>query len=73
VSFLKTPRKTRDLPKAIQTRVARGLTHMASDPFRGNVRVLQGEEWKGVFRMRIGLPDPLCADRKKKRSGKTYR
>jgi mRNA-degrading endonuclease RelE of RelBE toxin-antitoxin system len=42
------------LPKAIQKRVERVLTQMAADPFQGDVRHLQGEEWKGVFRRRIG-------------------
>lgn len=44
----------RGLPKAIQKRVARVLTQMETDPLLGNVRALQGDEWKGVFRRRIG-------------------
>jgi mRNA-degrading endonuclease RelE of RelBE toxin-antitoxin system len=73
----------RDLPKAIQKRVARVCTQMASDPFLGNVKALQGEEWKDVFRRRIGDYRILfTTDRKKGivqvlrillRSGKTYR
>jgi mRNA-degrading endonuclease RelE of RelBE toxin-antitoxin system len=73
----------RDLPKAIRKRVARVFTQNASDPFLGNVKALQGEEWKGVFRRRIGDYRILfTADRKTKivhvlrillRSGKTYR
>jgi mRNA-degrading endonuclease RelE of RelBE toxin-antitoxin system len=27
---------------------------MAADPFHGNVKALQGPEWKGAFRRRIG-------------------
>lgn len=56
---------------------------MASDPFQGNVKVLQGEEWKGVFRRRLGDYRLLftVAHREQKvtihqitlRSGKTYR
>jgi mRNA interferase RelE/StbE len=71
------------LPKAIQKRVARVLAQMATDPFRGNVKALQGEEWKGVFRRRIGDYRLLfTADHEKKlvvvhqislRSDKTYR
>lgn len=71
------------LPKAIQKRVARLLTQMAADPFRGNVKALQGEEWKGVFRRRMCDYRLLfTADHTKKvfvvqqislRSGKTYR
>ena len=44
----------RGLPRAIQKRVARVLTEMAADPFHGNVKALQGPDWKGVFRRRIG-------------------
>jgi hypothetical protein len=43
----------RGLPKAIQKRIARALGEMAADPFRGNVKPLQGKEWKGVFRRRL--------------------
>jgi mRNA-degrading endonuclease RelE of RelBE toxin-antitoxin system len=56
---------------------------MASDPFRGNVKALKGDEWKSVFRRRIGDYRILfTADRKDEivhvlrillRSGKTYR
>lgn len=44
----------RSLPKAIQKRVARVVTQMASDPFQGDVKALKGEAWRGVFRRRIG-------------------
>jgi len=44
----------RGLPRTIQKRVARVLTEMAVDPFHGNVKALQGPEWKGAFRRRIG-------------------
>ena len=73
----------RDLSKAIQKRVARVCTQMASDPFLGDVKALQGEAWKGVFRRRIGDYGILfTVDRKEEtvhvlrillRSGKTYR
>jgi mRNA-degrading endonuclease RelE of RelBE toxin-antitoxin system len=72
-----------DLPKAIQQRVARVMTQMAIDPFQGNVIALQGDDWKGVFRRRIGDYRLLFkAVHEKKsvtvvrillRSGKTYR
>jgi mRNA-degrading endonuclease RelE of RelBE toxin-antitoxin system len=71
------------LPKAIQKRVARAMAQMANDPFAGNVKALQGEQWKGVFRRRIGDYRILfTADRATEtvvihqislRSGKTYR
>ena len=73
----------RGLPKVIQKRVARVVAQMAVDPFQGNVKALQGKEWKGVFRRRMGDYRLLfTADRGKKlfvvqqisiRSGKTYR
>jgi mRNA-degrading endonuclease RelE of RelBE toxin-antitoxin system len=73
----------KDLPKAIQKRVGRVLDHMASDPFSGDVKALQGDEWKGVYRRRIGdyrilfLPDHqkkiVGILRILRRSGKTYR
>jgi len=47
-------RDLHDLPKAIQKRVARVLDQMQGDPFQGDVIALKGEEWKGVFRRRIG-------------------
>jgi mRNA-degrading endonuclease RelE of RelBE toxin-antitoxin system len=56
---------------------------MASDPFHGDVKALRGQEWKGVFRRRIGDYRLLfAADHAEKaiiiqqislRSGKTYR
>jgi len=44
----------RRLPKRIQKRFARTLTQMAADPFDLNVKALKGDEWRGVFRRRIG-------------------
>ena len=73
----------RKLPKAIHDRVARVLTQMQSDPFQGNVKALHGEEWKGVFRRRIGdyrllfsvnyVNRTVSVLRILLRSGKTYR
>lgn len=56
-------RDLQDLPKPIQKRVARVVRQMQDDPFQGDVKALRGDEWKGVFRRRIGdyrllfLPD----------------
>lgn len=47
-------RDLRGLPKGIQKRFARTLTQMADDPFEGNVKALKGDEWRGVFRRRVG-------------------
>jgi mRNA-degrading endonuclease RelE of RelBE toxin-antitoxin system len=72
-----------DLPRAIQKRVARVMTQMAIDPFQGNVIALQGDDWKGVFRRRIGdyrllfkavhEKNSVIVVRILLRSGKTYR
>ncbi|MGO9257434.1 MAG: type II toxin-antitoxin system RelE family toxin [Bryobacteraceae bacterium] len=74
-----------DLPKAIQKRVARVAAQMAAtdEPFQGDVKALRGDEWKGVFRRRIGDYRILfTVDQEHKlirvlrillRSGKTYR
>ena len=43
-----------DLPRKVQERVGRTLDQMAVDPFQGDVKALQGKEWKGIFRRRIG-------------------
>jgi mRNA-degrading endonuclease RelE of RelBE toxin-antitoxin system len=47
-------RDLHDLPDAVQKRIARMLDQMQDDPFLGDVKALQGEEWKGVFRRRLG-------------------
>jgi mRNA-degrading endonuclease RelE of RelBE toxin-antitoxin system len=39
----------KDLPGKV-----RALDEMASDPFQGDVKLLRGMEWKGIFRRRIG-------------------
>lgn len=71
------------LPKGIQKRIARTLAQLSVDPFRGDVKALQGPEWRGVFRRRLGDYRLLfTVDRAKqvvtihqisKRSGNTYR
>ena len=73
----------RGLPKAIQKRVSRVVTQMASDPFQGDVKALKGEEWHSVFRRRIGDYRLLFTVERSRqtvvvhqislRSGKTYR
>jgi len=75
-------RDLRNLPKPIQKRVARALDQMQTNPFQGDVKALQGEEWKGVFRRRLGnyrllfLPDSaqevVNVLRIAIRSGRTY-
>jgi len=72
-----------DLPRKVQERVGRTLDQMAVDPFQGDVKALQGKEWKGIFRRRIGSYRILfVTDQKRRvisvvriviRSEKTYR
>jgi mRNA-degrading endonuclease RelE of RelBE toxin-antitoxin system len=76
-------RDLRRLPKDIQKRVAGVLDQMQSDPFQGDVKGLRGDEWKGVFRRRLGDYRILFAPDWRQqiinvlriviRSGKTYR
>ena len=47
-------RDLRELPRAIQDRVARVLEQLGAEPFQGDVKPLKGREWKGVFRRRAG-------------------
>jgi mRNA-degrading endonuclease RelE of RelBE toxin-antitoxin system len=71
------------LPKAVQKRVSRVIDQMQNDPFQGDVKALHGEEWKGIFRRRVGdyrvlfLPDwshqVVRILRIVIRSGQTYR
>jgi mRNA-degrading endonuclease RelE of RelBE toxin-antitoxin system len=44
----------KDLPRDAQERLGRALDQMSLDPFQGDVKALQGKEWKGVFRRRAG-------------------
>jgi mRNA-degrading endonuclease RelE of RelBE toxin-antitoxin system len=76
-------RDLHDLPDAVQKRIARMLEQMQGDPFQGDVKALRGDEWRGVFRRRLGDYRVLfIADwaqhivrvlRIVIRSGKTYR
>lgn len=73
----------REVPKAIQERVARVMMQMSTDPFQGNVKALRGKEWRGVFRRRIGDYRLLFSANREQgtvtvlrillRSGETYR
>ena len=59
------------------------MMQMATDPFQGNVKALQGKEWTGVSRRRIGDYRLLFSASREQgtvtilrillRSGKTYR
>jgi mRNA-degrading endonuclease RelE of RelBE toxin-antitoxin system len=73
----------RNLPRAIQKRVARVMQAMERDPFQGDVKALADPQWEGIFRRRIGSYRLLfTVDQAQRRisvirillrSGKTYR
>jgi mRNA-degrading endonuclease RelE of RelBE toxin-antitoxin system len=42
------------LPRNIQQQIESALDAMELDPFTGNVKALQGKEWKGIYRKRTG-------------------
>ena len=44
----------KNLPRDAQQRVERALDGMSADPFVGDVKALKGNEWKGLYRKRVG-------------------
>jgi len=42
------------LPAKIRRQVARSINQLESNPFHGDVKPLQGKEWKGYYRKRVG-------------------
>jgi len=47
-------RQLRNLPSKQQQLIAKAITAMEREPFAGDVKALQGEEWKGIYRKRAG-------------------
>jgi mRNA-degrading endonuclease RelE of RelBE toxin-antitoxin system len=43
-----------NLPEKARNQISRSLDQLEEDPFLGNVRPLQGKEWKGYYRKRAG-------------------
>ena len=43
-----------NLSEKARRQVSRSLSQLEEDPFRGDVRPLQGKEWKGYYRKRAG-------------------
>jgi mRNA-degrading endonuclease RelE of RelBE toxin-antitoxin system len=76
-------RQLQRLPRNIQKQLERSIDAMKVDPFVGNVKALQGQEWKGVYRKRSGdYRVMFAADRESRvatvltirpKSEKTYR
>ena len=70
-------------PRDRQARIAHAIDEMEVNPLAGDVKALQGPEWKGRFRKRVGPYRIIFSvDHKVKavaisailiRSGKTYR
>ena len=42
------------LPPKARRQVSHSISEMEDDPFRGNVKALQGKVWKGYYRKRTG-------------------
>ena len=42
------------LPRDRRDRIVRAIDEMEKDPFTGDVKALQGPEWKGRYRKRVG-------------------
>lgn len=42
------------IPRSMWPRVERAIDELADDPRRGDVLPLQGAEWQGCFRKRVG-------------------
>lgn len=42
------------LPEKARRQVSQSITQMEQDPFHGNVKALQGKQWKGYYRKRTG-------------------
>ena len=71
------------LPRDRQARIAHAIDEMEENPLAGDVKALQGPEWKGRYRKRVGPYRIIFrVDHKVKavaisailiRSGKTYR
>ena len=43
-----------NLPEKVRRQVSRSDSQLEEDPFLGDVRPLQGKEWKGYYRKRVG-------------------
>jgi mRNA-degrading endonuclease RelE of RelBE toxin-antitoxin system len=43
-----------NLPDKTRRQVSRAISELEQDPFRADVKVLKGREWKGYYRKRAG-------------------
>jgi len=50
----KAEKQLKGLPGNFRRPVERAIEAMESDPFAGNVKALQGQEWEGIYRKRAG-------------------
>jgi mRNA-degrading endonuclease RelE of RelBE toxin-antitoxin system len=42
------------LPKKTSRQISHSISQMKKDPFQGDVKPLQGKQWKGYWRKRTG-------------------
>lgn len=42
------------LPQKVRRQISRSITQLEQDPFQGDVKALQGKQWKGYYRKRAG-------------------
>ncbi len=47
-------KELRRLPRDRQSQIASAIDEMEADPLAGDVKPLQGAEWRGYYRKRIG-------------------
>jgi mRNA-degrading endonuclease RelE of RelBE toxin-antitoxin system len=50
----KAEKQLKELPSNFRRPVQRAIEAMETDPFWGNVKALQGQEWEGIYRKRAG-------------------
>ena len=47
-------KELKKLPRDRQTRIVKAIDQMEHDPLAGDVKPLQGPDWKGRYRKRVG-------------------
>ncbi len=57
------------IPRDRQVRIERAIDEMEENPFAGDVKALQGREWKGRYRKRVGQYRIIFTVPQDKRSG----
>ncbi len=47
-------KQLKKIPQERQEQIRKSLREMVDNPFQGDVKPLQGKEWKGRYRRRVG-------------------